>query len=175
MSDESDYLGRRIERLEDSSRQMERADLMDRLQPRIGFAGQPQEPETGYTPFLMPSFVALGVVDWATLAASLLVAPVASTKAIPTKGVASSLPLSDHDHGLVKGPPLEGLVVTYSGPGVPTGVTRTDTPGGVVSATVINYSGAQVASVVTTRTGYTITTTPTYTGADITSVARVVA
>lgn len=157
-------------------REARRGEAMDRLSPaRRGMAPTPSDPETGYTPFSIATLVAAGVVDWSALASGLFVTPVASTKAIPTKGVASSLPLSDHDHGLVKGPPLEGLVVTYSGPGVPTLVTRTDTPGGVVSSTVINYAGAQVASVVTTRTGYTITTTPTYTGADITSVARVVA
>lgn len=165
----------RVGRLEHAARKAESAAHMERLSHRQGMAGMPHEPEVGYTPFTLATVMASGVVDWTTLAAGLFVAPVASTRAIPTKGTASSLPLSDHDHGLVKGPPTEGLVIAYASPGVPTSVTRTDTPGGVVSTSTIAYSGAQVASVTTVRTGYTITTIPTYTGTDITSVARTVA
>jgi hypothetical protein len=165
-----------VQRLRDESDERLRVELADRLSPqhRLG-SGAPATPEVGYTPFTFATVVGLGVVDWSTLAAGLLAFPVASTHAIPTKGTASTLPVSDHDHGLVKGPPLEGLAVTYSGPGVPTTVVRTDTPGGVVASSVITYAGTQVASVVTTRSGYTITVTPTYTGTDITSISRVVA
>jgi hypothetical protein len=72
-----------------------------------------------------------------------------------------------------QGPNSMDLAITYSGPGVPTGVTRTD-GATLMSTTVINYVGALVASVVTTRFGKTITVTPTYTGSDITAIHRAV-
>jgi hypothetical protein len=73
----------------------------------------------------------------------------------------------------VQGPNAMDLAVTYASPGKPSGVTRADEGVGV-SSTVINYAGALVSSVVTTRFGKTLTVTPTYTGADITSVHRAV-
>jgi hypothetical protein len=73
----------------------------------------------------------------------------------------------------VQGPNSMDLAVTYALPGKPSGVTRTD--GALISTTVITYAGAQVASVVTTRFGKTITVTPTYSGTDIVSVHRAVA
>lgn len=142
---------------------------------RASLGQKPPDMEPGYSPFGPATVVANWAIDWGTLAPSLFGVPQPSTHAIPTQGTQNQLSRLDHDHGLVKGPPLEGLVITYSGPGVPTGVTRTDTPGGVVAATVISYAGPLVSSVVTTRTGYTITTVPAYTGTDITSVARTVA
>ena len=165
-----------VHRLVDESDRRLSVELSERLSPvhRLGGAAPPA-PQVGYSPFDIAILVAAGAIDFTSLAAGILVAPVASTHAVPTKGTAASLPLSDHDHGLSKGPPLAALAIAYSGPAVPIQVVRTDTPGGVVSTSVINYIGALVSSVVTTRSGYTITVTPTYTGTDITSISRAVA
>lgn len=140
---------------------------------RLGLGTPPQPLETGWSPFGPATAIAATAVDWATLASSLFVAPVPSTRFYPAKGSAASLPLSDHDHGVDKGPPDVVLAIGYAAPGQPNTVARVDTPGGAVMSAVINYAGPQVASVVVTRAGYTITATPSYTGADITSVHRV--
>lgn len=141
---------------------------------RASLSRKPPDMEPGYSPFGPATAVANWAIDWGTLAPSLFGIPDDSTHAIPTQGVKNQLSRLDHDHGLLKGPPLEGLVIGYLAPGQPNSVVRTDTPGGVVSSSAIAYSGTQVASVITTRTGYTITVIPTYTGTDITSVARTV-
>lgn len=141
---------------------------------RMGMGSPPQPMETGYTPFHLATALALGVVDWGSLGSGLVVAPVATTHAAPTKGTASSLNLSDHDHGDYVGPAVMDLAISYAAPGKPSGVTRTDTPGGGISTTVINYAGALIVSIVTTKLGKTFTLTPTYTGADITAIHRAV-
>ena len=165
-----------VRRLADESDRRLSVDMMGRLSPAHRMGGDnPPDPIVGYTPFDVPVTVASGAIDWSALAAGLFTPPVASTHANPTKGTASSLPLADHDHGLVKGPPLEGLAIGYAGPAQPNSVVRTDTPGGVVSTTTITYSGTQVLSVVTVRSGYTITVVPTYVGTDITGIGRTVA
>lgn len=141
---------------------------------RASMGQKPPAMETGYSPFGPATAVANWAIDWGTLAPSLFGTPDASTHAIPTAGVKNQLSRLDHDHGLVKGPPAEAVAITYSAPGIPSLVVRTDTPGGVVSSSAIAYSGTQVASVTTTRTGYVIAVIPTYTGTDITSIARTV-
>lgn len=74
-----------------------------------------------------------------------------------------------HDPG---GTPMN-LAIGYLSPGVPSSVSRTDN-GNTIRSTVINYSGAQISSVVTTMFGHTITVVPTYTGSDITAISRTV-
>lgn len=141
---------------------------------RLGLGAPPQQLEPGWSPFGPATLIANWAVDWGTLAPNLFVAPVATTHAAPTKGTASSLNLSDHDHGDYVGPATMDLAVSYASPGKPSGVTRTDTPGGAISTTVINYAGALIASIVTTKLGKTFTITPTYTGSDITALHRTV-
>lgn len=70
----------------------------------------------------------------------------------------------------VQGPTAMDLAITYGADG-PTNVSRAD-EGVNVSSSVIAYAAGKVSSIVTTRFGKTITTIPTYTGANITSVAR---
>lgn len=131
--------------------------------------------EAGYTPFNLAQAIANGVVDVVTLAASIYATPSPSTHGLPSAGVDVHVNHADHDHGLAKGPPTMDLAIAYSAPGIPTGATRTDTPGGLISTTTITYAGARIASVVVVRPGYTITMVPTYTGTDITAIHRTVA
>jgi hypothetical protein len=247
----------RVGRLADESNRRLSIDLASRLDPpsRLDSSGAPAAPIVGFTPFDVATVISAGVIDWSTLAASLVTTnPGAPHDGIAgSAGVATSLNRSDHAHpaqvslfagvtgsanftvrqGLladtfgrlsldldvsdrasitlgggsaardfrlvrtavseitidngaggpattkhvgplfIEGPTSMDLAVTYDAPGKPNGVTRTD--GALISTTVINYSGAQVASVVTTRFGKTITVTPTYTGADITAIHRAVA
>lgn len=140
---------------------------------RLGLGSPPQQLEPGWSPFGPATLIANWAVDWGTLAPNLFVAPLPSTRFYPAKGTASSINLSDHDHGVDKGPPDVVLAIGYLAPGQPNSVARTDTPGGAVMSAAITYAGLQVSSVVVTRSGYTITVTPTYTGADVTGVHRV--
>lgn len=73
-----------------------------------------------------------------------------------------------------RGPATMDLAIGYAAPGQPSSVSRSDN-GGAISTTTITYAGAQVASVVTTRFGRTITVVPTYSGSDITAIHRTVA
>ena len=67
----------------------------------------------------------------------------------------------------------QDIAVTYDGANRP--VTAALQYGATsISSTTISYSGAHLASVVTTKDGKTITVTPTYTGDNITAIARVV-
>lgn len=140
---------------------------------RMGMGSPPQPMETGFSPFGPATAIALWAVDYGTLAPSLFGVPDPSTHFYPVKGTKLQVPLLDHDHGVDKGPPDVVLAIGYLAPGQPNAVTRTDTPGGAVMSAAISYTGAQVASIVITRAGYTITVTPSYTGSDITSVHRV--
>lgn len=64
--------------------------------------------------------------------------------------------------------------IAYNGDGTVAAVTRSGAQG--AANTVVNYSGpGVVSSIVTTRGGKTVTVTPTYTGAQITALARAVA
>lgn len=72
-----------------------------------------------------------------------------------------------------RGPADMALAISYAAPGVPSAVSRTD-DGVLVSSTAINYFGALISSIVTTRFGRTMTVVPTYSGADISAIHRVV-
>jgi len=65
------------------------------------------------------------------------------------------------------------FAVTYNGDGTVALVVRSGAAG--AASTTIVYAGTHVASVATVRGGKTVTVTPTYTGDQITSLARVVA
>ena len=97
-----------------------------------------------------------------------------SKRVIYDDGAGGAAKLQIDGPAWVRGPADMDLDVTYASAGKPGGVTRLDDLG-AVSTTVITYTGANVASVVTTRFGKTMTVTPIYTGADITHIDRVVA
>jgi hypothetical protein len=65
------------------------------------------------------------------------------------------------------------FAVTYNGDGTVASVVRSGAQG--AATTTITYAGAHVASVATVRGGKTVTVTPTYTGDQISSLARAVA
>lgn len=92
-----------------------------------------------------------------------------------TSDVAPALPATLKVIGALfaQGPTTMDLAITYGAFG-PTLVTRTD-GAGAISSTSISYDGTgKITSVVTTRFGRTFTLTPTYTGANITSLHRAV-
>lgn len=91
----------------------------------------------------------------------------------PGNPATQAAPLKVAGPVFARGPMVMDLAISYASPGVPNQVVRTDDVG-AISTSIINYAGAQVASVVTTRFGRTITVTPTYTGADITAIHRAV-
>jgi hypothetical protein len=92
----TDDIDARLAHLEDLSAQRLHDEAMAKLAPaRLGDGAAPSDPVTGASPFDIPTLIATGIVDWSSLAPSLIVAPTISLGSAAATGVANSLIRSD--------------------------------------------------------------------------------